>query len=147
MLVGVIGLSSLSAASADGVPIKVALDWNKVIATSKSNIAIQDCPEPPLYRGQPIHDKIYKALHDLNADYSRIQPWFPYPKLAVAELRHPDQTTTYWDLNLMDTIVEDFMTDTAAHLVVFQAGTIPSWMLTSSSPNHYPEDPQAIDWT
>jgi len=147
LLVVVIGLWTLSAASAEGGPIKVALDWNKVIATSKSNIAIQDCPEPPLYRGQPIHDKIYKALHDLDADYSRIQPWFPYPKLAVAELKPPDQTKTHWDFNLMDSLVEDFMTATAGHPVVFQAGTVPSWMLTSPSPNHYPEDPQVIDWT
>jgi hypothetical protein len=147
MLISVIGLWPLSAASADGAPIKVALDWSKVIATSKSNIAIQDCPEPPLYRGRPLHDKIYQALRVLNADYSRIQPWFPYPKLAVAELKPPDQSKTYWDFNLMDSVVEDFMTATAGHPVVFQPGTIPSWMLTSASSIHYPEDPQAIDWT
>jgi hypothetical protein len=82
------------------------LHWDKVVAISKSNIASQDCPEPPLYRGQPIHDKLYKALHALNGHYSRIQPWFPHPKLAVAELRPPDKSQTYWDLNLMDDMVE-----------------------------------------
>lgn len=127
--------------------IKLVLHWDKVVAISKSNIAIQDCPEPPLYRGQPIHDKLYKALHDLNADYSRIQPWFPYPKLAVAELRPPDKNQTYWDFNLMDDVVDDFMKATAGHPVVFQAGTTPSWMLTTPTPNRYPGDPQAIDWT
>jgi hypothetical protein len=125
----------------------LVLHWDKVVAISKSNIASQDCPEPPLYRGQPIHDKLYKALHALNGHYSRIQPWFPHPKLAVAELRPPDKSQTYWDLNLMDDMVERVMNATAGHPFVFQAGTIPSWMLTTPTPNRYPQAPQAIDWT
>lgn len=145
-LAGVVGLwMSTTAAAAD--PIKVSLDWTKVVAVSKSNIAIQDCPEPPLYPGHPIHDKLYKALHDLNSDYSRIQPWYPYPKLAVAELKPPDKNRTYWDFKLMDEVVADFMKATDGHPVVIQPGTIPSWMLASSTPNRYPDDPQAIDWT
>src|ERR1700709_1365687 len=86
----------LGSAAAAAAPVQVTLDWSKVVATSKSYIAIQDCPEPPLYRGHPIHDKIYKALSDFDADYSRIQPWFPYPKLAVAELKPPEKNRTYW---------------------------------------------------
>lgn len=137
--------SVIAAVGAVSAPLKVDLDWSDIVAVSKSNIGIQDCPEPPLYRGQPIHDKLYAALHDLNADYSRLQPWFPYPKLAVAELRPPEGTRTYWDFSLLDQIVEDFMKATAGHPVVFQPGTIPAWM-TSSAPPRYPEDPQAIDW-
>lgn len=146
ILLGVTGLWSGPVWAVADAPIKLKLDWSKVVAISKSNIAIQDCPEPPLYRGHPIHDKIYQALHNLNADYSRIQPWFPYPRLAVAELNPPDKST-HWDFGLLDEVVDDFMKATAGHPVVFQPGTIPAWMLTSPTPNRYPEDPQVIDWT
>jgi hypothetical protein len=140
-------------ASLAGVPLwaanaaaRVAPDWTRITATTKSSIAIQDCPEPPLYRGTLQHDNIYKALRDLNGDYSRLQPWYPYPKLAVAELRPPETGRTYWNFTLMDQLVEDFMLATQGHPVVFQPGTIPAWM-TSSAPVRYPEDATQIDWT
>jgi hypothetical protein len=41
----------------------------------------------------------------------------------------------------------EFMNATAGHPFVFQAGTIPSWMLTTPTPNRYPQAPRAIDWT
>jgi Glycosyl hydrolases family 39 len=133
-------------AAAPDLPIQISIDWLKVVATSRTNIAVQDCPEPPMYRGQPLHDKIYRALHDMNADYSRLQPWFPYPKLAVAELRPPERSRTWWDFKLLDEIVADFMQATAGHAVVFQPGTIPAWM-TNSAAVRYPENPEEIDWT
>lgn len=128
-------------------PIKVAPDWSKVVRVSKTTIGIQDCPEPPLLRGHPLHDKIYQALRDFNGDYSRLQPWFPYPKLAVAELRPPEKDKTYWDFKLPDELLEDFMQATQGHPVVLQPGTVPAWMLSGPGATRYPEDPNAIDWT
>lgn len=36
-----------------------------------------------------MHDAIFSALANLSADLVRFVPWFPYPKLAVAELDPP----------------------------------------------------------
>lgn len=145
--IGVALVCKASLAWTDSLPIKVSLDWGKVVTISKAEIGIEDCPEPPLYRDEPLHDKIYGALHELNGNYSRLTPWFAYPKLAVAELKPPGKTQTYWDFRSMDEVVEDFMKATAGHPVVFQPGTIPAWMLTGPAPVTYPEDPWAIDWS
>ena len=37
----------------------------------------------------PIHKQIFASLKQLNAEYTRYAAWFPYPKLAVAELDPP----------------------------------------------------------
>lgn len=145
-LAGVVALTVAVPVLAAQPPIRVAPDWTRIIAISKSHIAIQDCPEPPLYRGATTHDNIYQALHDLNADYSRLQPWYPYPKLASAELKPPQKSQTFWDFRLMDSVVADFLQATAGHPVVFQPGTIPAWMTSRAAP-HYPDDPKQIDWT
>jgi hypothetical protein len=127
--------------------IKVSPDWKEIIGVSKTNVSIQVCPEPPMRRGYPIHDQLFKALHDLGADYARLQPWFPYPKMGVAELRPPQNGKTFWDFTLMDQITEDFMQATAGHTVVFSFGTIPRWMFTTRTPLRYPANPDDIDWT
>jgi hypothetical protein len=43
-------------------PAKAEFQWDKVLRVSKTSVSIQDCPEPPLRRGRPTHDPIYKAL-------------------------------------------------------------------------------------
>ncbi len=134
-----------SFAWADDTTIELSPDWTKVVGTTRTQIAIQDCPEPPLYRGQATHDKVYQALRDFKAHYSRLQPWYPYPKTAVVELKPPDKSGTYWDFTTMDELVEDFMKAADGQPVVFQPGTVPSWM-TSSGPIEFPDDPKTIDW-
>ncbi|CAF3329618.1 unnamed protein product [Rotaria sp. Silwood1] len=37
----------------------------------------------------PVHKQIFTCLKQLNAEYARYAVWFPYPKLAVAELDPP----------------------------------------------------------
>jgi hypothetical protein len=127
-------------------PATAAVQWDKVLRVSKTSVSIQDCPEPPLRRGRPTHDPIYKALRDLNADYPRLQPWFCYPKMTVAELKPPESDKTYWDFSLMDEYTEDFIQATAGHPVVFDFGTLPAWMFKTQAPVRYPEDPDEIDW-
>jgi hypothetical protein len=73
-------------------------------------------------RGYPIHDQLFKALHNLSADCARLQPWFPYPKLSVAELRAPERGMTFWDFTLMDQMTEDFKHATAGHLPSMRRG-------------------------
>jgi hypothetical protein len=106
-------------------PSRAEVQWDKVVRVSRTSVSIQDCPEPPLRRGRPTHDPIYKALRDLHADYARLQPWFCYPRMVVAELKPPENGKTYWDFSLMDEYTEDFMQATAGHQVVFDFGTIP----------------------
>lgn len=127
-------------------PSRAEVQWDKVVRVSRTSVSIQDCPEPPLRRGRPTHDPIYKALRDLHADYARLQPWFCYPRMVVAELKPPENGKTYWDFSLMDEYTEDFMQATAGHQVVFDFGTIPEWMFKTRAPVTYPEDPDQIDW-
>jgi hypothetical protein len=127
--------------------IKVLPQWKEIIGVSKANVSIQVCPEPPMRRGHPIHDQLFKALRYLGADYPRLQPWFPYPKMSVAELRAPEHGRTFWDFTLMDQITEDFMQATTGHPVVFDFGTVPAWMYKTEKPTPYPENPDEITWS
>ena len=126
---------------------KAEVQWDKALIVSKTAVSIQDCPEPPLMRGRPTHGPIYKALRDLDADYARLQPWFPYPKMTVAELEPPKDGKTYWNFSLMDEYTEDFMEATAGHPVVFDFGTLPEWMFKTPAPVPYPQDPGEIAWS
>ena len=78
--------------------------------------------------GSPIHKQVFKALKDLQADYVRYVPWFPYPKLAVAELEPPTKTNTFWDFTYLDSTMVAFMDATNGHAAVINFSTIPSWM-------------------
>ena len=74
------------------------------------------------------------ALKNLKADYVRFVPWFPYPHMAVAELKPPTKTETFWDFSHVDPIVEDFMNATNGHSVVMNFSTIPAWMFETEKP-------------
>jgi hypothetical protein len=121
-------------------------DWSKVIRENRTNLQIQDCPEPPLLHKSPIHEKIYSALRDLKADYNRFQPWFPYPRLGVYELEPPSDGKTHWDFILPDELLGGFMDASAGHPVVVNLGPIPQWMVKTAKPVTYPDDPDAIEW-
>ncbi len=56
---------------------------------------LQAVVNPMLRRGSPIHDAALEALHGLGPDYVRYAFWYPYPKLAVAELRPPEAGQTF----------------------------------------------------
>ena len=70
-------------------PPALTVDWSRPIARSRTELTIQVCPEPPLRRGSPIHDQLWKALREMKANNARIQFWHPYPRLGVAELEPP----------------------------------------------------------
>jgi len=53
--------------------------------TSRSTPTLQVVGNPQLRRKAFMHDGAFNALRDLKADYVRYVPWFPYPKLAVAD--------------------------------------------------------------
>ncbi|MFZ0758396.1 MAG: glycosyl hydrolase family 39 [Candidatus Sulfotelmatobacter sp.] len=107
---------------------------------------LQAVINPMLRRGSPIHDASFAALRSLGADYVRYAFWFPYPKLAVAELRPPDANQTYWDFQYMDPLVEDFLHASEGHSSVFSFSTIPQWLFTTPQPVVYPDDPNQVSW-
>lgn len=138
-------LTTLPAFSQDQ-PVNVSLDWNKAAFVSKANVSIEVCVEPPLLRGHPIHDRLFKALQDLGADYAHYQPWNVFPRLGVAELYPPADGKTHWDFSLIDQLTEDFMLATAGHPVVFNFGSLPAWMFNTNAPVSVLESPDEIDW-
>jgi len=137
--------SATSSDSADKTgSAAVTVDWTKVIGESKTTLTIQVCPEPPMRRGGPIHEQTHAALRDLKMSYARLQPWFPYPKLAIPELDPPQDGKTSWDFSLIDPIVLDFYAAQEGRPIMLNMA-IPAWLF--KAPRHrYPDDPNEIDW-
>jgi hypothetical protein len=127
-----------------GAP-SIFVNWEKKIP-NRTTPTLQAVVNPMLRRGSPIHDAAFDALRSLGADYVRYAFWFPYPRLAVAELRPPDATHTYWDFQYMDPLVEDFLNASGAHPSVMSFSTIPQWMFTTPQPVAYPDDPNQVMW-
>ena len=126
--------------------LDVKVDWNKTVSVSQSTPTLQVVVNPKLRRGYDIHDASFKALKDLGADYVRYVPWFPYPKLVVAELEPPTDKTS-WDFSLIDPMTIDFLEATKGHPVILNFSTIPQWMWKTDKPVPYPSNPDDICWT
>ncbi|MEP7375268.1 MAG: glycosyl hydrolase family 39 [Chitinophagaceae bacterium] len=125
---------------------KIVIDWNNTVRVSKTTPTLQVVVNPMLRTKAPIHKDSFKALKEIGADYVRFVPWFPYPKLGVAELEPPAQDKTFWDFSLIDPLVIDFMEATKGHSVVMNFSTIPVWMFKTEKPVSYPDDPNVIGW-
>ncbi len=124
----------------------ITVDWDKTIARSHTELTIQVCPEPPLRRGYPIHDQLWKALRDMQSNVARIQFWHPYPRLGVAELEPPHDGVTSWDFSLIDPLVLDFVAAAEGRPVMLNLSTPPQWMYRTPLPIPYPRDPDEITW-
>jgi hypothetical protein len=120
--------------------------WDNSLMVSKSTPTLQVVGNPMLRRGASMHDGSFSALKDLNADYVRYVPWFPYPKLAVAELEAPDSGKTSWDFSLIDPMTIDFFEATKGHSVIMNFSTTPQWLYKTEKPVAYARDPNEVDW-
>jgi hypothetical protein len=127
-------------------PLPVTVDWSRTVAQSHTELTIQVCPEPPLRRGYPIHDQLWKALREMKSNVARIQFWHPYPRLGVAELEPPHDGVTSWDFSLIDPIVLDFVAASEGRPVMLNLSTPPQWMYRTPQPVPYPKDPDEITW-
>ncbi len=125
---------------------QIDVSWSKVQRTSKTTATLQVDVNPPLRPGSAIHDRVYKELQRLGADYVRYVPWLPYPKLAVAELEPPEGGKTSWDFTLIDPMTLDFVKATEGHPVILNFSTIPAWMFKTPKPVAYPQDPDQPVW-
>lgn len=121
--------------------------WNKPTTVVKTALAMEVCVEPPMRREKRTHDPLFHTLADLNGRYSRLAFWFPYPKMAVAELEPPTQDKVSWDFTLLDPIVIDFMKAANGRPVMVNFSTIPEWMFKAGKDVRYPSDTDEIDWT
>lgn len=133
---GVAGVTAASSllpirtAAADP-PDGAAFDWSQVARVSKTTATLQVVVNPLIRRGSPIHDNVFDGLRELNADYVRFVPWYPYPRLGVAELDPPADGKTSWDFSLIDPMIEDFERATSGHSTIMNFSTIPQWMWQS----------------
>jgi hypothetical protein len=132
--------------TAQDAPLKVVVDWQKVVRLSKTTTTLQVVVNPPLRQGSAIHDRAWRSLKDLRADYVRFVPWFPYPRLGVAELEPPTADHTSWDFTLIDPLVSDFFDATKSHPVMLNFSTIPQWMFRTDAPVAAPTDPNHVAW-
>jgi hypothetical protein len=123
----------------------IKVNWNDQVTVSKTTPTLQ-LVENPKVRQPPIHAAVFKALKDLGADYVRYVPWFPYPKLAVAELKPPANGKTYWDFKLLDSTMAAVMEATKGHTTVINFSTTPAWMWKTDWTVKYPDDPYQTGW-
>lgn len=126
------------------VPVNV--DWSTVTGESRTRLTTHVWTAPQQRKGQPLADKIYKALEDFDAEYVRFLPWFPHPRIAVPEIEAPTDKKTSWDFSLLDPYVEDFMRVNEGKPVVANFATIPRWMFNVENPTPLPEDPYQDFW-
>ena len=123
----------------------IKIQWDSQELISKTTPTLQ-LVENPMVRQSPIHEATFKALKNLGADYVRYVPWFPYPKMAVAELKPPADGKTYWDFKLLDSTMAAFMDATHGHSVVINFSTTPVWMWKTDKVVNYPENPYQVMW-
>ncbi len=128
-------------------PVKVAVDWNKVLRVSRTTPTLQVVVNPAMRPGHAMHDAAFRALHDLGCDMVRYVPWLPYPKLSVAELDPPKDGKTSWDFSLIDPMTADFMEATSGHSVLMNFSAPPQWVWKTEKPVPYPADPDQVTWT
>ncbi len=106
----------------------LTFDWPRPARRSRTTPSLQVVVNPLIRRGSPIHDNVFRELRDLHADHVRFVPWYPYPRLGVAELAPPADGHTSWDFSLIDPLVEDFERATRGHSTIMNFSTIPAWM-------------------
>jgi len=125
----------------------VTVDWNTQVMVSKTTPTLQLVENPMVRPGSSIHVATFKALKELGADYVRYVPWFPYPKMAVAELDPPTKDKTSWNFTYLDSTMKVFMGAQEGHSVVINFSTTPAWMWKTDSVVTYPEDAYKTCWS
>jgi hypothetical protein len=136
---------ALTAAATAQTPV-VDVDWTQLGAPTRTAITLQVVENPPLTRTSPIHHAAWQALEDLYTQKTRLALWYPYPRLAVAELKPPAAQETFWDFTQIDPIVEDFFAATRDRSSVFTMSTIPAWMFALADPGPIPVSPGEAMW-
>jgi len=146
LMLGLNGCGNSKDTASEKVDHELTFNWDNIEYVSKTDLSIQICPEPPMRRGHPASKNIYKALRNSKVNYARLQPWYPFPRLGVAELEPPKDGKTSWDFTVIDPIVIDFFEASEGRPVMVDFSTIPQWMIVTDKPVKYPDDPNEIAW-
>jgi hypothetical protein len=125
---------------------KITVNWHNTLTVSKTTATLQLVENPMVRPGSPIHTNTFTALKDLGADFVRYVPWFPYPKMAVAELQPPTSSKTFWDFTYLDSTMQALMEATKGHSTVINFSTTPAWLWVTPKPVKYPDDPYGLCW-
>lgn len=126
-------------AAASSIAIKV--QWNDIERPTNTIPTIQYLANALTLRSHPLNKDLLKDLRDLHTDDTRLQLWFSVPNQAVAELKEPTDTKTFWNFRYMDSVVIDYFSNTRGRHHV-NIGTIPRWMFKVPSVT-VPTDPGA----
>ena len=119
----------------------VAVKWENVERVSNTTPTTQILAHSFTLRDNPMHDPEFAALKDLKTNDTRLQLWFSVTRQAVAELKAPTATETFWDFTYIDPLVEDYYNNTSGRHHI-NMGTIPRWMFNVTS-KEIPNDPSA----
>ena len=134
-------LFGVAAVVAQDGPVKIQVHWDKVLRISRTNPSLLFVATPKTRPGAPLHDSIFQALRDLEGDDVRYAPSKLYPHFAVAELKPPTRTETFWDFSQAEPITEEVMDTLKGHPPVLKFSAIPAWMFKTAEPVDYPTDP------
>ena len=127
-------------------PAELSIDWHIITGTTRTTITLQVVENPPLRRGSSIHDAAWTSLAALHTDMTRLTLWYPYPRLAVAELQPPTPTCTSWNFDAIDPLADDFFRATNGHSSVFTMSTLPTWLFRDANPGPIPASVDEADW-
>ena len=119
------------------------IDWEAIVGISRTIATLQVVVNAKLMRGETVRENAYRAFRELDAEYVRFVPWFPYPHQSVAELEPPTATATSWDFTHVDPPTLDFLEATKGRNPIVNFSTIPGWMFVDGQPD-YPADPREI---
>lgn len=132
------GTSTLSERYANEPESRLCVNWENVVAISNTTATLQVVVNPILNtRTSPVAWKLFDYLHDLNADLVRYVPWYPYPKIGVAELEPPDNETqaTSWDFTYIQQQFYDTfqaVTSNRGKRIIINFSTQPAWMFNTT---------------
>lgn len=137
----VASLLAAPAFAAPDSPVSVSAQWSHVEKVSSTTPTTQILAHSFTLRDNPMHDPEFHALKNLHTNDTRLQLWFSVTRQAVAELKPPTATETFWDFTWIDPLVEDYYNNTAGRHHI-NMGTIPRWMFNVPD-KEVPSDPAA----
>jgi Glycosyl hydrolases family 39 len=133
------------AGSSVNAPVSVSVNWTHVTRISRTVPTTQHLGSAYTLRGHPLNGALLKDLQNLHTNDTRVQLWYPLVHQAVAELRAPTRTRTFWNFRYMDETVLDFFKHTDGQHNV-NVGTIPEWMFKTPTPVSYPSGAGSADY-
>jgi len=142
-----VAMAGTTALAQTDQPGRLSVDWQKIIGTTRTTITLQVVDNPPLRPGSSIHNRAWANLAALHTDMTRLALWYPYPRLAVAELQPATSTKTSWNFDDLDPLVCDFFRATNGRSSVFTMSTIPEWMFRDANSGPVPASPDEADWS